>query len=66
MLFLGGGVGGETGSHYVVLAVLEIAMWTRLALNSWRSSCLCLSGALGLKVHAAMPGTVDGRAMTAA
>lgn len=27
------------------LAVLELAMWTKLALNSWKSTCPCLLNA---------------------
>jgi hypothetical protein len=29
-------------SHYVAPAVLELTMWTRLASNLKRSTCLCL------------------------
>lgn len=32
----------ETGSFYIFLVVQELTVWTRLALNSQRSSCLCL------------------------
>ena len=39
----------ETGSHCVVLAVLDYAMQIKLATNSQRSACLCLP-TLGLKV----------------
>jgi hypothetical protein len=35
----------ETGSHYVALAVLKLAMQTRLDLNTQRSTCLCLPSA---------------------
>jgi hypothetical protein len=38
----------ETGYHYVSLAVVEFTMLTRLVLNSWRSTCLCLLSA-GIK-----------------
>ena len=31
----------ETGSHYLVLLVLELAMQTKLAWNSEGSTCLC-------------------------
>ena len=30
------------GCHYVALTSLELFIQTRLALNSWRSTCLCL------------------------
>lgn len=30
----------ETGSHYMTLTILELAVWTRLVLNSQSSTCL--------------------------
>jgi hypothetical protein len=42
----------ETGSHYATLDGLEFEMLTRLALNSWRSSCLYLV----LRVYVITPG----------
>lgn len=45
--FLGGGF-LKTGLLCVALAVLKLALWTRLALNSPRSICLCLVSA-GIK-----------------
>ena len=44
----------ETGSlHYVVLAVLELTLKTRLALNSQESTCPCLlsAGIKGIHHH---------------
>ena len=38
----------EMGSYYVALAVLELTLYTRLATNSQRSTCLCLPSA-GIK-----------------
>jgi hypothetical protein len=36
----------ETWSlYFVALAILELTMLTRLALNSWIFTCLCLPGA---------------------
>ena len=35
----------ETEALYIVLAILEVAMYTRLASNSQRSACACLSNA---------------------
>lgn len=45
--FLGGGF-LKIGLLCVALAVLKLALWTRLALNSPRSICLCLVSA-GIK-----------------
>lgn len=38
----------ESGFYYVVLVSLELAMYARLALNSEKSTCLCLSS-VGIK-----------------
>jgi hypothetical protein len=32
----------QTGFLCLALTVLELALWTRLALNSQRSACLCV------------------------
>lgn len=40
----------EIVSHFVGLAGLELILWTRMALNSEISDCLCLP-VLGLKLH---------------
>lgn len=39
----------ETRSHCVIMAGLELTIWTRLALNSLRSACFLV---LGLQVYA--------------
>lgn len=43
--------GSKIGSHCLSLAGLELALLTRLALNSHRFSCLCFLGS-GIKVIA--------------
>lgn len=46
-----------TGSHYVALASLELAMWTTLTLNLQRSICPSVlnSGIKGMYLHAQLP-----------
>lgn len=52
----------ETGSPYIVLAGLKLAVQTRLAMNSQGSACLCLlgNGIRGVSFMALMPGFVCG------
>lgn len=45
----------ESGSHYIALAGLELDMYTRLALDSQRSICLCLPSAAIKGVCATTP-----------
>ena len=41
----------ETGLHCIALGVLELTLWTRVALNSQRSTCLCLLSVVIKGVH---------------
>lgn len=56
MLLLCFAVCSEKGSHYAVLVGLEFAMQTKLALNSQKSTCICiLSAEIKNVCHYAQP-----------